>query len=193
MPLDDVEFTANTVRFAAYPFPPASIYPGQSLPVTAIRDADSSTFPPEIRTHRGETLFVPATQGQALQQFCHDHAIPLRARPDIWAGLLEPFVDTEFTTERQSATIARLHRAGLDTGQVADTRARVKTTMLSYNAVVWDWFHLGLYDLLDAATICPWVPAHTKQSLGDITELYHWAMAIADLAAPKQPATVPEN
>ena len=188
-----MEFTANIVRFPVYPFPPASIYPDQSLPVTAIRDADSSTFPPEIRTRRGETLFVPATQGQALQQFCRDHAIPQRSRPDIWADLLEPFVDTEFTTERQSVTITRLHRAGLDTRQVADTRARVRATLLSYNAVMWDWFRLGMYDLLDAATICPWVPAHAKQSLGDITELYHWAMAIADLAAPMQPATVPES
>ncbi|WP_354638423.1 hypothetical protein [Kitasatospora camelliae] len=121
-----------------------------ALPVAAIRDADPSAAPPEIRTRAGETVFLAAAQAGRLEEFCRDHGIPLRRRPDVWADLLEVFLDTGFPPEHHAATAARLARLGLDAAATARIRAEVAPLMHRYYAVHWEWHHLGLADLLDA-------------------------------------------
>jgi hypothetical protein len=51
--------------------------------------------------------------------------------------------------------------------------------MWTYNSLVWDEVHLGLCDLLNAAT-GRLVKPHTQASLGDPIALYRWAMTIAE-------------
>lgn len=80
-----------------------------------------------------------------------------------------------------SGTLARLGRLGLDAATVAEIRRRAAPVMLRYNAVHWDWCHLGLADLLDAAS-SPIVPERLRRAMvGDAPEFYAWTMAIADL------------
>lgn len=49
--------------------------------------------------------------------------------------------------------------------------------MLAYNAFHWDSAHLGLADLLDAATT---TMLPERAGLGEIASLYSWAMGIAN-------------
>ena len=70
--------------------------------------------------------------------------------------------------------------------QASQIRARVGPLMLAYNAFHGDWGHLGLADLLDAAT-ATWLPERERSGLREITSLYAWAMGIANSAGP-QPA-----
>lgn len=165
----DVSFAQDRIHFVSYDFPGATVHPAGVLAATQIRDADWRTAPPEIRTTRGETLFVPATQQAELEQFCHRNNITRKHRPDIWADLLEPFLDTSFDPEHEHATDDRLRQAGLSEDEVADIRRRLTPLMRAYNvdSMLWDWTHLGLYDLLSAA-------------LGDSATLYTWAMEIAE-------------
>jgi hypothetical protein len=53
--------------------------------------------------------------------------------------------------------------------------------MLAYNfdAMVWEWVHLGLFDLLTAAN-APFVDPALQAELGDRAAFYEWTMAIAD-------------
>lgn len=148
-----------------------------TLAASAIRDADPTATPPEIRTLSGETLFVSAVQREDLERFCRASQIPIRKRPDIWGDLLEPFVDTEFTPEHEVAIQNRLHQAGLTDSEISRIRAKVRPLMLAYNALHWDWFHLGLADLLDAATT---TRLPERAGLGEITSRYSWAMGIAN-------------
>jgi hypothetical protein len=157
-----------------------------TLAAAAIQDADPAAAPPEIRTLSGETLFVSAVQREDLERFCQASQIPIRKRPDVWGDLLEPFIDTQFTPEHQTATLSRLRQAGLTAAEVARIRAKVGPLMLAYNAFHWDWFHLGLADLLDAATTTR-LPQHQGAELGEITSFYTWAMGIAHSTGP-QPA-----
>lgn len=149
------------------------------LDAAAVQDADLSATPPEIRTAAGETLFVSAEQRDELERFCQSNRIPTRVRSDVWGDLLEPFIDTQFTPEHQAATLSRLRQAGLTAADVTRIRAKVGPLMLAYNAFHWDWQHLGLADLLDAAT-ATYLPEHQRTELGEITSLYRWAMAIAN-------------
>ena len=159
-----------------------------AVAAAAIQDADPAEAPPEIRTVFGETLFISARQREELERFCRASQIPTRKRPDIWGDLLEPFLDTEFTPEHEAATLSRLHRAGLTETEVGQVRARVGPLMLAFNAIHWEWCHLGLADLLDAVTTEA-LPGHSRAwlgagqvggELGEIASFYAWAMRIAN-------------
>ncbi|NEW41811.1 hypothetical protein GV794_14050 [Nocardia cyriacigeorgica] len=146
---------------------------------TEIRDADPTAISPEIRTRAGVTLFVSATQREELDGFCAAHSIPIRRRFDVWAELLEPYLDTEFADDEHRATIARLELAGIPADEVAHIRERVGPVVHAYNVKVWEWVHLGLPDLLEAATT-RFVPQHLRAGLGDLTEFRAWTMTVAD-------------
>jgi hypothetical protein len=142
------------------------------------------TAPPEIRTTSGETLFIAAIQRPDLEQFCHRNGITKKHRPDIWADLLEPFLDTWFDPEDELATDNRLREAGLSQEEVVGIRQRLTPLMHAYNfdSMLWDWIHLGLCDLLDAATgpLVKLVNPSLQATLGDPVALYAWAMEIAE-------------
>ena len=53
--------------------------------------------------------------------------------------------------------------AGFGAAEVRGIRQRVGRRVLRYNAVLWDWCHLGLYDLLQALTSkCEAIEAYAK-------------------------------
>jgi hypothetical protein len=178
----EVSFAEDHIHFLSYDFPGATVHPSGTLTLAQIRDADWTTAPPEIRTASGETLFIAAVQRPELEHFCHRNGIAKKHRPDTWADLLEPFLDTWFDPEHERATDNRLRQARLSQEQIADIRRRLAPLMHAYNfdSMLWDWTHLGLCDLLDAAT-GPLVKPSLQATLGDPTTLYTWAMEIADL------------
>jgi hypothetical protein len=47
-------------------------------------------------------------QQDELERFCRATQIPVRKRPDISGDLLEPFLDTQFTPEREAVTLGLL-------------------------------------------------------------------------------------
>jgi hypothetical protein len=154
--------------------------PGGAIPAAAVRDADPTAAPPELRTLSGDTLFVPAVQREELEHFCAANGIPRRTRPDVWGDLLECFLDTEFTPATRAATQERLSLSGLDEDEVAGIRGKVAPLMNAYNSLHRDWCRLGLADLLDAAT-ADWIPGHLRIGSADQAAFCAWAMRIADL------------
>ncbi|MCU7826720.1 hypothetical protein [Kitasatospora sp. DSM 101779] len=180
----DVVLAGDHVRLPQSVPVPADAGGERIIPATAVRDADPDASPPEIRTASGETVFVSATQRADLELFCTANRIPRQSRPDVWGDLLEPFLDTEFTPERQVATRTRLRQVGLGDEEVADIRAEVAPLIRAYNAVHQDQHHLGLADLLDAATAA-WIPEHQQIDAADGGAFRRWAMEIADLGFPR--------
>lgn len=157
-----------------------------TLAAAAIQDADPAATPPEIRAKSGETLFTSAVQRQDLERFCQASQVPIRKRPDVWGDLLEPFIDTQLTPQHEAATLGRLHQAGLTDAETGQIRTKVRPLMLAYNAFHWDWYHLGLADLLDAAATAR-LPEQLRAGLGETTSFYASAMGIANRTGP-QPA-----
>ncbi|WIV55806.1 hypothetical protein [Amycolatopsis nalaikhensis] len=176
-----VTFAEDHVCFEWYPFRGATVYRAGAVPIARIRDADWHAIRPELRTRRGETLFVPREQSGELAEFCHRTGIPEVRRADVWADLLEPFLDTEFGAEAERATLGRLHAAGLPSAEVARIRARITPLMEAYNfdSMLWEWAYFGLYDLLQAVN-GPLVAPAVRATAGDPAEVYAWAMRIAD-------------
>ena len=153
----DIEFREDGVAFRAYLFEPASVYPSGKLSYGAIREVLPAMWPPEIRTHSGEVLFVSATQKDQLLAAATQHALPIVARVDIWALILEPFLDTEFSQQSQQRTLEILHESGVDRELCEALRREFGPAMYHYNfaTFLWEWVHLGLFDLFSALSSVP--------------------------------------
>lgn len=177
-------FAEDHIGFPRYDFRGATVHPTGTIGLARIRDADWTAIRPEIRTTHGETLFLPAGQRSELEQFCDRNGVIRRSRFDAWGDLLEPFLDTWFDPEDERATLVRLRDAGFPSWEVAEIRRRLTPLMHAYNfdAMVWEWAHLGLPDLLNAAN-APVVDPGIQNALGDPAAFYDWAMRIADRPA----------
>ncbi|MFD4676405.1 hypothetical protein ACFWNN_42255 [Lentzea sp. NPDC058450] len=175
-----VTFGPDRIVFSSYRFPWASVAPHGVLRASDVRDVSCSFSPFEIRTVAGETLFLTGDPA-GLKAFCARHDVPSVVRFDVWGNLLEPFLDTSFSASDVAATDARLAGVGLPEADVRSIRERVGPLMRAYNfdSMLWEWAHLGLYDLLDALS-GTLVPASLPATLGDPGEVYRWAMKIAD-------------
>jgi hypothetical protein len=143
-------FETDCILLGKYPFPSASIYPHGRVACASIRDVDPTAGPLEIRTNNGETLFVSAEQSADFQDWVTTMRLPIVRRIDAWHLLLEPFLDTDFTTEQQEQTLAALAGIGLSRSEVMQIRRSVEHSMWAYNSIFWDWAHLGLFDVLSA-------------------------------------------
>jgi hypothetical protein len=147
----NVEFSESGVRFFAYSYPPASVFPSGEIAWSRVAEVDPSATPPEIRVG-GEILFVAATTKRLLGEWCAHYAIPVVQRVDIWGLLLEPFLDTEFTSADEERTRRMLGANGVSDEEAVRIRHEVGECMERYNIAsgLWDWCHLGLSDVLDA-------------------------------------------
>ncbi|TDD32249.1 hypothetical protein E1287_23350 [Actinomadura sp. KC06] len=177
----EVDFAEDRICFLRYDFRGATVHPFGMVTPAQIRDADWKAIRPEIRTAHGETLFIPKRQQSDLEQFCGRHGIAWKLRQDTWGDLLEPFLDTQFAPEDERATILRLGEAGFSPEEVTGIRRRLTPLMHAYNfdAMLWEWSYLGLFDLLNAAN-APIVEPSLQKALGDPKAFYDWTMKIAE-------------
>ena len=179
-----VEFSPEGLRYEAYPFAPSVAARRALVRWTIVRDADPNATPPEVRLKSGETLFVTRTQKAELASTLARAGIPIVSRPDVWHWLLEPYLDTQFTPSDTEQTLARLESAGVSPKETDAIRAKVGRFMLAYNAIHWDWVHLGLDDLLVARHSLI-TRAWQRVRGQSFAEFYWWAMAIADRPTPR--------
>jgi hypothetical protein len=181
--MDKVTFSDKGIQFENYPVTPASIFPDDIILWNEIREADPDCWPPELRLHTGEILFVSAEKKEAFAVACLRHNIPLIRRHDVWADLLEPFLDTEFTKDDQQRTIERLVQSGFSENEIQQIRNRVEKTMLTYNYFAWEWMFFGLFDLFTAYGLTTnrrlrWIKSHWRPTAKK--KIYGWAMDIAN-------------
>jgi hypothetical protein len=158
--LSDARITDEYIEFFAYPFAPATVAEIGLLPWSLVAEVLPDAAPPEVRTlfedafgiRAGDVLFVPATQREALRAAAGEAGVPCVRRVDVWGLILEPFLDTTFDHEHQERTLATLAANGVSREECLALRQEVALAMVGYNfgAGLWDWAHLGLYDLLSA-------------------------------------------
>ncbi|HEU4557976.1 MAG TPA: hypothetical protein VFS20_09010 [Longimicrobium sp.] len=174
--IDDVQFAPGAVVFHGYPFPGARVYPSGEVAWSEVVEVDLEAAPPEVRV-RGETLFVSAMRKDELRRAAAEHGVPDVPRVDVWDLLLEPFIDTVFDADDQERTLARLEQNGISRDEAEAVRATVREPMLAYNSMLWDWVHLGMYDLLSAH-----LHLRTEVSEAAFAEFYRWAQQFAQRA-----------
>jgi len=148
----EILFTDEGIEFSGYIFSPSSVYPCGIIKYSDIKEILPDFFPPEIRTHSGEILFVSAPYKEELKRVAEKNNIPLNSRADLWSLILEPFLDTEFSDESKEITLTILESNGVSRKLCEELRREAGEAMYAYNisSGLWEWIHLGLYDLLSA-------------------------------------------
>lgn len=181
MTIEKVKFEKDGITFLAYPYPPASIFPSGTIEYSSIREVLIDRAPPEIRTNRGEVLFVSATLAPNLLKAAKKHRIPMKKRVDVWHYILQPFLDTR---KNDTEALSVLEANGISKAECQSVRELVKDAMHAYNFTsgLWDWAHLGLMDVLDALIDNGPISACHQYALSppEYIEFYYRAMQIAE-------------
>jgi predicted metal-dependent HD superfamily phosphohydrolase len=147
----DVAIEGSALRFAGYPFEPATVYPTGTVEVDLIAEVNLGS-PSQVRLKGGDILFVTGAGKEALITFINQNDLQIVHRSSVWSALLDPFLDTweeQESIDRQFVWLANL---GLDRDAVDKWRREVAVAMVAYNfgMRLWKWTSLGLYDVLVA-------------------------------------------
>lgn len=176
-----IKFYEDFIEFLSYPFASASIFPSGRIQNSDINEILLDQIPPEIRTINGEVLFVEASFKDRLKEFAQCNQIPIASRVDTWGLILNEFLDTEFNKETKERVIHILESCGIRREEVEKLRETVREVMIAYNfeSMLWEWVHLGLYDLLKGYS---GILAEEKFKLPEeeFNEFYKFAMTIAN-------------
>ena len=173
------------LKIENYPFEPSIAYRQTIFKPDQIDDIDLLADPQTIRIN-DELIFLTGDKRisttreyrSEVRNFAKRNNIKTVERRDVWRGILEPFLDTEFTPEIDQRTTQFLESYGLTTDQVRSLRAEVEIQMLKYNfdTMIWEWCAFGTEDVLKAM--------RTKYNRDEFRDFYKRVMAIA-LLTPK--------
>jgi len=166
-----IELLPKSIRFIDYPFKSGALQASGQVHAQEILEVLPDRHPVECVTQNQEVLFVEVHYRDELSKWAQQHKVRVSDRADTWAWINEPFLDTVFAPEARAQTLTLLEQAGFTAHEVQGIREKVQAHMLMYNAVLWDWQHLGHYDVL---------MSRKKFSLQRLTpSFYQWTMGIA--------------
>jgi len=160
------------LKIEDYPFEPSVAYRQTIFKADQIDDLDFKSYPPTFRIGN-ELIFLTSEKKAELEEFAKKNNIKTVERPMIWSWILEPFLDTDFTTETDQRLTKLLENYGLTTDQVKSLRAEVESQILKYNfdTMLWEWGGLDASDVLKAM--------RTKYDKDEYQDFYKRAMKIA--------------
>jgi len=172
IPLGNVSFDSNSIRFDNYPFGPSIVTIDPLVKASDIINISTKSYRPTIRIGN-ELIFIHAAQREVLARFAEQNNIQLVDRPELWDWILEPFLDTEFTNEDKQRLYGLLLQFHLSRADVDGLRARVKGQMMKYNfdTMLWEWQMFSALDVLKAM--------RPKLSAAEFKEFYKEVMEIA--------------
>ena len=149
----NVEFLENKIKFINYPFKISDVYFKKEILLSEIEVCIENFIPPVIQTKKKELLFISAVQKEQLLLFCKKNKIPVIQKNENWADILEIFLDIDITKEELEFCYKRLKQNGISKELCDTIRKEVCNKMIAYNfdSCLWEWVHLGLYDILEAS------------------------------------------
>ena len=160
------------LKIENYPFEPSIAYGQNIFKTNQIDDIDFKSYPPTFRVGN-ELIYLTSEKKVELEEFATRNNIKTIERSMIWGWILEPFLDTEFTTETDQRLTKLLENYGLTANQVKSLREEVETQMLKYNfdTMLWEW---GGFDALDVLKAM-----RTKYKKEEFDNFYRRVMEIA--------------
>jgi hypothetical protein len=160
------------LKIENYPFEPSIAYSQTIFKTNQIDDIDFTSSPPTFRVGN-ELIFLRSDKKAELEEFAVKNNIETAKRPAIWSWILEPFLDTEFTTASNQRVTKLLENCGLTSERVNFLRAEVQTQMLKYNfdTMLLEWFSFSASDVLRAM--------RTKYKKDEFEDFYRRVMKIA--------------
>lgn len=160
------------LKIENYPFEPSIAFRQNVFKINQIADIDYKSCPPTFRVDN-ELIYLTTEKKVELEEFAIRNNIKTTERQMIWGWILEPFLDTEFTTETDQRLTKLLENYSLTADQIKYLRAEVETQMLKYNfdTMLWEW---GGFDALDVLKAM-----RTKYNKEEFENFYKRVMVIA--------------
>ncbi|MCZ8198680.1 MAG: hypothetical protein O9267_13835 [Flavobacterium sp.] len=160
------------LKIENYPFEPSIAYRQNIIKTYQIDDIDYKSYPPTFRVGN-ELIYLTSEKKVELEAFAKKNNIMTIERPMIWGWILEPFLDTEFTTETDERLTKLLKSYGMTTDKVKSLRTEVETQMLKYNfdTMLWEWGGFDASDVLRSM--------RTKYNKDEFEDFYRRVMEIA--------------
>jgi hypothetical protein len=170
---DDVRVATDGVTLTWPRRSPEARYCGVVIPWSRIRDADPDAYIPELRlaADRSDdgaapdrpdqrsagcrTVFIRRDHHPALAEGLTAAGVTIRRRPDVWADLLEPFLDKPYDEAARARCEGRLHGWGFTDPEIQTIRRRVRLRMTAITDMTWEWVIYGHADLLLATSHFP--------------------------------------
>ncbi|MEO9022786.1 MAG: hypothetical protein ABI237_18050 [Ginsengibacter sp.] len=167
-----VSIKDTTITIQNYPFVPSIAYDRKTFTTSDIKSIDIESAPPTVQIGN-ELIFIGAEQKDKLKDFATQNNIPVIQKPPIWNWILEPFFDTEFTSEHESRLNNLLAQYCLTETEILEIRIKVKEQMMKYNfdTMLWNWTDFSAADVLFAML--------PKYSDTDFKSFYENVMRIA--------------
>ncbi len=190
-PLPELELGADSITFRHYPYAPADVYPDGVLPASEVTELVANFRPPAFGTRAGDFLFFPQAMLAEARAFCDRNDIPVVRRIDVWALVLEPFMDATVDRATRKRMRDALRRCGLSGARLLFLRWRTSFRVEFIHCVHFRFQHYGLADVLDAMQ-----PLRSKKAFA---RFYAAAMRLAatgrhladDEADPAEPLRTP--
>ena len=134
-----------------YPFKPSIAYPNKSIKANEIKSMSIDFGICKIYV-ADDIIFVSAERKEQLRKFAEKNKISLTDHSWNWDWILEPYLDTAFTKEKEQGVLQRLNENGIKKTEIDNLRAEVGKQMYKYNfyTMLWEWCSLGLFDVLSA-------------------------------------------
>jgi hypothetical protein len=169
--IGEAYFEETLITVTNYPFEPSIAFRGSAINASLIK-CIYANIRPSVQIG-DEHIFLSATNKEQILRFAESNSIKISEQSWIWSWILEPFLDTEFTSEHKNRLNELLVDYGLTDTEVNGIRNEVKEQMLKYNfdTMLWEWVDLNLYDVLCAMRV--------KYSPDEFRIFYWKAMRIA--------------
>ncbi|AZJ35225.1 hypothetical protein [Tenacibaculum singaporense] len=159
------------IEILAYPFKPSFVFPNKKIKANEITAICHQSYPPLIKIG-DEVIFISREHAESLKEFTERNNIATFKETKNWNWLLEPYLDTENTPEEDIKINQLLNKHGFSDSEIMKIRTEVEKQMYKYNfdTMLWDWFSLGLPDVLAAMRV--------KYNEKEFTDFYKRAMEI---------------
>ncbi len=161
----------NKISITEYPFEPSIAYPEKIISASEIKLITADFGLCRIYVDK-DIIFISAEQKTKLLKFAEMNKIRLTKHSWNWDWILEPYLDTEFTSDNEKRIEKCLTEVGIDKIETEKIRSEVGKQMYKYNfdTMLWDWCSLGLYDVLSAMRV--------KYNENEFREFYKRAIEI---------------
>lgn len=170
--MGDLLIHNDYIKIINYPFEPSIAYRQTKFMSNQIVDIDLKATPPTIRI-QDDLIFLTAEKKADLEKFANHNNVKIIERQGIWEWILEPFLDTEYTIEKDQNLSKLLENYGIEAHYLKFLRTEVEEQMYKYNfeTMLWEWVALGASDVLMAM--------RTKYNQEKFKDFYREVMKIA--------------
>jgi len=151
--IGDASIEENSIIIENYPFEPSAIFPNKILEIDDIEAISLTSYPLLIKlANENEVVFVSREMYDELKDFVKKNEIKTFKETQNWDWILEPYLDTEYTSKTDKRIKKLLSDNGIDNVKLKKIRNEVGNQMYKYNfdTMLWDWVNLGLSDVLAA-------------------------------------------